>query len=256
MKKVVIGILPQCNLKFDENPFNNKYVVINTYSKKLMELGSIPIALLMNDGKLNEEALDLCDAFLLPGGRRIENTHFQILEYAITNNKPVLGICCGMQAMAVYSMIKQKLAQENKIDIRLDDIYNKFVQLKQEKYIFLNKIEKADVHGEYVVNNDFVPSLENIDKFTHDIKIDKSSILYDIYKKENVKVTSLHRHAVFEYGDLFKVTATSYDGIIESLELNDKKCFILGVQFHPELMDDNLVIKRFVEEVEKRKNNT
>lgn len=251
-EKVVIGILPQCNLKFDENPFNNKYVVINTYPKKLIELESLPIALLMNDGVLDEDELDLCDAFLLPGGKRIENTHFQILEYAIKHNKPVLGICCGMQAMAVYSMIKQKL---NSTDITLQDICNKFKELKSEKYMFFKKIESDEVHGKYVTNDDFIASENNIDKFSHNIALNESSILCDIYNKDTINVTSLHRYAVFEYGDLFNVTATSADGVIEGIEYKDKNYFIVGVQFHPELMNDTLLIKRFIEEAKKRKSS-
>ena len=255
MNKIIVGILPQCNLKFEEDPYQDRYVVINNYPKRIMEQGAIPIALLMNDGALDEDVLNICDAFLLPGGRRIEKTQFQILEHAIKNNKPVLGICCGMQSMAIYSMLKERLVSDRLESINFEDICNKFDALKKENYIFLKKLETDGVHGEYVTNNEFIPSISNISKFTHQVNINDNSILYDVYKKNSIEVQSLHRYLVFEYGNLFNVTAYADDNVIEGLEYKDKEYFIVGVQFHPEILPNNPLIKRFIEEAKKRKNN-
>jgi len=147
MKKIVIGILSQYDFKNNDDLFNNKSIIINTYPKKLQDLGCIAIGLISVDGKVDEEALELCDAFLLQGGKRVQLSHFKILDYAIKNNKPVLGICIGMQAMALYGHIRNLLSLENKFDY--EDVCNKFIILKKEGYIFFDKLQTADVHGEY-----------------------------------------------------------------------------------------------------------
>ncbi|MCD8035845.1 MAG: gamma-glutamyl-gamma-aminobutyrate hydrolase family protein [Clostridiales bacterium] len=84
------------------------------------------------------------------------------------------------------------------------------------------------------------------DNVSHDITIDKNSLLYTITGKENMEVNSFHHQAV---GDGFegRVSAVAGDGYIEALELTDRG-FVLGVQWHPEhLLDREENIKIFKE---------
>ena len=65
------------------------------------------------------------------------------------------------------------------------------------------------------------------------------SKLYEIIKKDVIKVNSRHRMKVTDPGT-FEVYGKSSDDVIEVLERHDKK-FALGVQWHPEMMlDDSL----------------
>ena len=49
------------------------------------------------------------------------------------------------------------------------------------------------------------------------------------------RVNSSHHQAVREPGDRLRVTATSpVDGVIEAVELDDPRHFVVGVQWHPE----------------------
>ncbi len=73
-------------------------------------------------------------------------------------------------------------------------------------------------------------------EYVHDIKIDKKSLLYKILMKKEIKVNSRHQdyliHTNLTIGAKFK-------NIIEEIEDKDKRFFI-GVQWHPEnLNDDN-----------------
>ena len=72
----------------------------------------------------------------------------------------------------------------------------------------------------------------------HSIKIDKNSKLYDIFKEENINVNSIHT-MIADDSDIkeFKVTAHSEDGLVEAIELNNKK-FVMGIKWHPEIMFD------------------
>ena len=74
---------------------------------------------------------------------------------------------------------------------------------------------------------------------THSVIIDEDSALFDIYKSNKVMVNSFHHQAVAEAGDKFKVVAKSPDGIIEAMESSEFKS-ILGVQWHPECLDEGL----------------
>ena len=74
---------------------------------------------------------------------------------------------------------------------------------------------------------------------THSVIIDEDSSLYDIYKSTKVMVNSFHHQAVAEAGDKFRVIAKSPDGIIEAMESSEFKS-ILGVQWHPECLEEGL----------------
>lgn len=74
---------------------------------------------------------------------------------------------------------------------------------------------------------------------THSVIIDEDSSLFDIYKSTKVMVNSFHHQAVAEAGDKFRVIAKSSDGIIEAMESSEFKS-ILGVQWHPECLEEGL----------------
>ena len=74
---------------------------------------------------------------------------------------------------------------------------------------------------------------------THTVIVDEESQLFDIYKSAKLMVNSFHHQAVAEAGDKFKVVAKSPDGIIEAMESSEFKS-ILGVQWHPECLEEGL----------------
>lgn len=68
MWKIIVGILPQIRLNTDNNPDNDKYEFLDLYTKKIIECGVIPVGICLNNRKLDYSSLDICDAFILPGG--------------------------------------------------------------------------------------------------------------------------------------------------------------------------------------------
>lgn len=82
--------------------------------------------------------------------------------------------------------------------------------------------------------------------YRHSVKIQPNSIVYDILKKEDYEVNSIHtmiatKELVEPYA---KITSYSYDGLVESFEVENKK-FVMGIKWHPELMHDGLVDELF-----------
>lgn len=71
----------------------------------------------------------------------------------------------------------------------------------------------------------------------HNVSLDKNSYLYSIINSENIMVTSRHNYHVLD-NSLFKNVGFSDDGYIEAIEYT-KNRFCIGVQWHPEDMNDN-----------------
>lgn len=82
---------------------------------------------------------------------------------------------------------------------------------------------------------------------THVVSLDKDSILYNLYEPDKIAVNSFHHQAVGDAGNKFKVVARSADGVIEAMESSEFKS-ILGVQWHPECLEDGLPIFRWIVE--------
>ena len=80
---------------------------------------------------------------------------------------------------------------------------------------------------------------------THSVTVSTDSHLYNIYGKERIYVNSFHHQAVGDTGDKFRTTARSADGIIEAMESSEMKS-IIGVQWHPECIDDGLPLFKWL----------
>lgn len=249
MKKVVIGIVPAVK-KDINNPYEYKYIYLNSYSKMISDVNAIPFGLLLNDEDISEDALELCDGFLFPGGKSLEKVHFSIILHALKYNKPILGICLGMQVLNYFSILKDILESKN-IEVNEANLWNTFNEVQNDDTFKLKDIAIPNIHGYKIMKDEVECNLDNLSKSRHDIKINTNSILYSIYKQDIINVLSLHLKQVTNVGSSLFISARADDNVIEALEYKDKKYFIVGVQYHPEL-NDKFIFERFIKEVEKR----
>ena len=144
-----------------------------------------------------ERVLNLCDGFILPGGDTWYRLDEVVIDYAIRRDKPLLGICLGMQVLSKVLSGEKEIAYDNTIK-----------------------------------NNTLINHLEPNKDYVHSVIIDKNSKLYSIIGEEKIRVNSRHSYHVPELDNTL-ICARSSDGLIEGVELKDKK-FIIGVQWHPE----------------------
>lgn len=82
--------------------------------------------------------------------------------------------------------------------------------------------------------------------YRHNITIEKNTLIYDIVQKNKYNVNSIHsmvapKDLVANYA---KISSYSDDGLVESFEVTNKK-FVVGIKWHPELMDDGFIDKLF-----------
>lgn len=207
MKNIVVGIIAR-----DDIIKETKVQIITKNNLKYLNNKCEFIGILNYDnGLINTNILSICDGLIFQGGSDIHPYHFQILEYAIKNNIPVLGICMGHQIIGLYS--------QNTTD-------------EQE----LIKIENHDDKQK-----------------KHKIKILPNTNLYKIFGPELI-VNTRHKEAVKKINKPFKISALSEDNVIEGIEYIDDNHFVIGVQFHPEdLENTENLYNYFLKEILKRK---
>lgn len=242
MEKPIIGMISPRNTKEDK-PFDNYTKFINTYPKRIIEAGGIPIGLVFPSGNFEIEQAELCDGFVLQGGPIIESYQINAIKYAIDKKKPIIGICLGMQTMAGYNWVYNEFGRA----LTYNEI-ERFFKPEYEDYF----LERREGH-----NNLDPFLLSKIEKSKHTINLNKESRLYELYKTTIISEPSLHGFVVkdnaFNNSKLFKVVGKSEDGTIEAVEGLDPNHFIIGTQFHPELEEQNLrIFKKLVKEAIKR----
>ena len=106
MRKTV-GILTSLKIESSDEPYSHYYKICSFYIDRIKERNTNIV------GIFDANNLDLYDGFILPGGVKITEDHYKIIDYAIKNNKPCLGICAGMQAMILYDYLSHKINKDN-----------------------------------------------------------------------------------------------------------------------------------------------
>lgn len=221
-RRPVIGITPDVGQTAASagRPSVSRYELKQAYADAVLAAGGLPIVLpYSEDETAPAEAVALCDAVVITGGafdippeaygarahRRLgplkrERTQYEqrLLRAALAADLPVLGVCGGMQLLAV------ELGGTLYQDLR-DELPSAF-----------DHEQKIDPRE---------PG--------HPVHIVEGSALEAIVGVRELLVNSTHHQAVREPGRAV-VCATSPDGVIEAIETPDR--FALGVQWHPELL--------------------
>ena len=136
-----------------------------------------------------------------------------LINTAIAEGKPVLGICYGHQRI--------------------------------NKCLGGNILKIADKYPDSQVAHRVKDGSENVGLYTeaHWITINKKSNLYKyLGNVEKIKVNTSHDYCTYKIGPSLDVTATADDGVVEAIE--GKR--IMGVQFHPEHLYGTMQLPAFL----------
>lgn len=209
---------------------DTKNAVNTTYTSAVRNAGGVPIVIPLtgNDEQI-AAYVDMIDALIMTGGADYDPALYgedpirqlgtvqpardefdiKLIRAAVAKGIPVLGICRGMQLMAVAfgGTLWQDIPSQVK---------SSYVRHQQGG----------------------IPS----SVATHNIKIEKGSFLEKALGSTEAKVNTFHHQATKVPSTGFKVVATAPDGIVEAVErvgALDKKykdggAIIIGTQFHPE----------------------
>ena len=220
------SMFPSCNRRpvigITANFRDGNAALAEAYYQSVIEAGGTPLII---PPYLNREALietlEHVDGIVLSGGADIdprymnEEPDYTLLHatnpkrdeqeilltlLADSRNIPILGICRGIQTLAVA--LNGKVHQ---------DLY-------------------AGIGGE-LLTHDQEPTERHI--ATHRVRIVPGSRLAGIFGKEELAVNTFHHQSVKTLPQGFAINATATDGVIEGMEATDGRS-IIGVQWHPE----------------------
>lgn len=220
----------------------NKHQRVNdTYIQAVIRAGGIPVILPTGTEANIERFIQTFDGFIFTGGGDVDPTLFgeephvdlgdiepardqfeiPFAKAVLASNKPLLGICRGMQVLNVAC--KGTLYQ---------DIY------AQRKETTIQHSQKAP-----------------IDYASHFVALTKGSLIEKVIGDEKIKVNSFHHQAVKDIQAPLQVSGRANDGIIEAIESKTHP-FVVGVQWHPEALlkkDDQVSLQLFEAFIEKSK---
>ena len=211
--KALIGVMP---LWDDEK---ESIWMLPGYLDGIQKAGGIPIVLpLSSDEGDLEHLVKMCDGFLFTGGHDVSPELYQekllnksvvccsrrdamekiVLQKALELDKPLLGICRGIQFL--NAALGGTLYQD----------------LPTERPSVMEHHQQAPYD---------VP--------VHRVKILKDSPLFQCLGVEELLVNSYHHQAVRRMSPLLKPMAVSEDGLVEALYMPGHR-FVWAVQWHPE----------------------
>ncbi len=229
--KPIIGITTDV----DEN---EKHVLNNTYVNAVIQAGGVPIIIPVGATKEVKQYATLLDGLLLTGGDDIDPTLFgeephqklgevkpsrdqieiNLFEEVLLLNKPILGICRGLQIM----------------NIALGgDMYQDIYAQKKEDLLQHDQ-KVSTTHA------------------SHFVQVEQGTLLATISEAHQIKVNSCHHQAVRHVPEPLIISGRANDGIIEAIE-SITHPFVLGVQWHPEglaRVDDHVskrIFKTFIQ---------
>jgi putative glutamine amidotransferase len=216
---------------------------LDFYFQAVRKAGAEPqeVSLEQSTEQLRRQLAEL-DAFVLPGSPadvdpsrygasrhpktttldpNRDNTDEAILAHAFDSGKPVLAICYGCQILNVH--LKGTLIQD-------------IPEVRPGR-------PNAVPHG----TTDLAVGAKSGDQ-NHDATLTPGSLLAELAGSSAAQINSSHHQAIDQPGEKLRVAAQSPDGIIEAVEWTGDSNWIVGVQWHPERMPDDLFAQRLFQD--------
>ena len=96
------------------------------------------------------------------------------------------------------------------------------------------------------LRHDWYPNIPR-DYLAHTVEVEPGSRLARILGTHKLRTNSLHHQAIRQPAPALDVVAYAEDGVIEAVELPEKR-FAIGVQWHPECLPEEPAIQRLFSE--------
>ena len=207
-----------------EKKFNAQLIGIasltnDSYVLAVKEAGGVPIVLPNGDGSSDKiaEYLDLLDGLIMPGGADIPPSEWGEEPH------PTTQILEENRYLFEKELITTWIKKTNKPLLGIC-LGSQWINVVHGGSLI------QDIPSEFGVNHRGV---------THQVTLESSSRLCEIFGETKLLVNSFHHQAVGRLGEGLKLVAKSPNGIVEATETTDPDRFLIGVQWHPEKMAPN-----------------
>ena len=233
----VIGITTQ-TLEAIPDQLPRCWVMSQRYVHVLTAAGAIPwvIPLLEGNEATLRQIYERLDGLFLPGGVDVDPgaygeprsalcgrtdpardwTELLFVRWALADRKPVLAVCRGAQLVnvAVGGSLYQDVGAQ---------------------------------HPDAIKHDHFPVAGRRRDELAHEVRLAAGSRLQKLLGTDTVAVNSMHHQGIARLAPGLVPVATSPDGLIEGVEVNNGH-FLIGVQWHPEdLVDVDARMRRLFE---------
>lgn len=216
----LVGVTTRTVLLPRDRVFDRCQAIGEFYLAAVRAAGAIPVAIPSSlDPAAATAALARLDGLLLSGGCDVDPAawggephpalgavdpirdaaELALARAAIEADRPVLGICRGLQVLNVA---------------RGGDLIQDLPSARRPDAVQHQVDSFAEGPG-------------------HSVAVRPGTRLFSILGTERLRVNSTHHQAAGRAGDGVVVSARAPDGVVEALELPDLR-FVLGVQWHPE----------------------
>jgi putative glutamine amidotransferase len=220
---------------FSRSPINAQH---DAYLKAVMLAGGVPFLIPSNlTTPAWRRLFDTANGILLTGGGDIDPSFYDqpqqtklanvqpdrdqmemtLSRWAAEESKATLGICRGMQVMAVA--LGGSLCQD-----------------------LPSQMPEATLHN-YAYQ---VEGTNATDYLAHQVVLTPSSSLSQMLGTGSLWVNSLHHQAVTGVSGPLQISGYSSDGVVEVIE-HPEHVFFCGVQWHPELLAEHEATRRLFE---------
>lgn len=197
----------------------SKNVLYNSNVQAIIRAGGLPIIIPTGIEQDVKQLSSMLDGLLLTGGGDVDPMLYgeephknlddvsprrDLIEVVLAKemmqaNKPVLGICRGLQI----------------INIALDGNMYQDIYSQREETLLQHSQKASWYHS------------------SHFVQVKKGTILEAITKSDQIKVNSFHHQAVRDVPLPLIISGVASDGTVEAIESTEHD-FVLGVQWHPE----------------------
>jgi putative glutamine amidotransferase len=186
----------------------------DTYVRAVRQAGGIPIVLPNADGNTDriDEYLQLLDGLIMPGGADIPPSEWGEEPH------PTTKLLDEPRYLFEKSLITRWIRETDKPLLGIC-LGSQWINVAHGGSLV------QDIPSEFEVNHKEV---------THSVTLEPDSRLRAIFGADSFEVNSLHHQAVRKVGEGLRVVAKSPDGVIEATETTDPDRFLIGVQWHPE----------------------
>jgi putative glutamine amidotransferase len=228
MPHPLIGVTTQTLQAIDGIPegLPTSVVMNQRYYHAVASAGGAPVLVpLLDDLETLRAIYERTDGILIPGGVDVDPAAFgdspherlgrtdpardrveiQLVKWAVDDDKPLLGLCRGLQVINVA----------------------------------LGGTLYQDLETEYpnAIKHDYFPTYGySRDHLAHDVAVEAGSRMRHALNKSAVPVNSMHHQGIKALASSLAASAVAPDGLIEAAE-STTDSYIVGVQWHPEVFE-------------------